>query len=439
MSVNTRNAEFQAELEILQQLRADPNHEGQRIMLHIASIIHGRDFMILLPLAEFRDLEIFLRFGYKPDLHDTRRETWVYDFNKRFPDLTPFNLRKEIFKELCQLAKALSWLHNGTADSYRYCAHLDLKPDNILIKQATTPIGRWMISDFGISTFDRETNNPQLPSMRQIVSSLTNRNGMVRGHGSYQPPEVDNPQVDGRKSDVWSFGCIVSELLTFSLENTAKNGSRALKRFRDDKSGADDFFYTIRRSPSIIPLRNGPIIQLKDTISNLLKSLSSRPPYAWVKECARMLLKKVLVIDPNSRLLIKDFEKALDRISRTITAERESSIGDSIPNVSPNELLSPVSRAQSLESRSPILLNSPGKIKNISFSAKGNRIACLFQDCVRVYAVDESEPQIEPITLNVDTRWIDVCIADNYLAMHGIGESPDSTVSDFSCRKFSRY
>lgn len=380
-------------------------------MLHIASIMHGSEFMILLPLAEHRDLEIFLRFGYRPDL-DTREEISVYDFDETFPDLTPFNLRDEIFKELCQLAKALSWLHNEMADSDRYCAHLDLKPDNILIKQATTPIGSWMISDFGISNFHKETNNPQLPSMRQVVSSLTNRSGMVRGHGSYQPPEVDNPTVDGRKSDVWSFGCIVSECLKFSLEHTAKDGSLALKRFREDRSGADDFFYTIKRAPWInFPFPNGLITpQLKDTVSNWLKSLSSRPPYAWVKECAEML-KKVLVIDPNSRLLTKDFKKALDNISCKITA------------------------SPSLESKSPIILNSSGKIKNISFSANGNRIACLFQDCVRIYAVDESEPQIEPIKLNVDNGWIDVCIADKYLAMYSL----DNSVSDLSCRKFSRY
>lgn len=405
--------------------------------------MHGSEFMILLPLAEFRDLEIFLRFGYKPGLYGTKEETLVYDFNQAFPDLTPFNLRDEIFKELCQLAKALSWLHNEIADSNRYCAHLDLKPDNILIKQAMTPIGRWMISDFGISIFDKETNNPQLPSMRQAVSSLTNRRGMIRGHGSYQPPEVDNPKVDGRKSDVWSFGCIVSESLTFSLENTAKNGSLALKRFREDRSGADDFFYTIKRAPRInFPFRNDPIThQLKDTISKWLKSLSSRQTYAWVKECAE-ILKKVLVIDPNSRLLTKDFKEALDRISSNITAERarhESYPGDSIPDVSPHEPLSLVSRAQILKSKSPIILNSPGKIMNISFSANGNRIACLFQDRVCVYAVDESEPQIEPIKLNVDIGWIDVCIADKYLAMYGIGKSPDSSVINFSCRRLSRY
>lgn len=408
-------------------------------MLHIASIMHGSEFMILLPLAKHRDLEIFLRFGYKPDLYDTKKETLVYDFNETFPDLTPFGLRDEIFKELRQLGKALSWLHNETADSNRYCAHLDLKTDNILIKEASTPIGRWMISDFGISIFDKETNNAQLPLMRQVVSSLTNRNGMVRGYGSYQPPEVDNSKVDGRKSDVWSFGCIVSEILKFSLEDTAKDGSLALKQFREDRSGADDFFYTIKRAPRMnLPFRNGPI-QLKNTISRWLSSLSSRPP--WVKECAEML-KKVLVIDPNSRLPTKDFKEALDRISCTITAERarsESSPGDFIPNVPPNEPLSPVSRAQSLESKSLIILNSPGKIKNSSLSANGKRIACLSQDCVHVYAVDGSEPQIEPIKLNVDIDWIDVCIADKYLATHGVEKSRDISVSDFSCRKFSRY
>lgn len=106
-------------------------------MLHITSIMHGSELTILFLLAKHRDLEIFLRFGY--NFHHI---TLVYDFNETFPGLTPSSLRDEIFKELCQLARALSWLHNEIADSERYYAHLDLKTHNILIKEATTPIGR---------------------------------------------------------------------------------------------------------------------------------------------------------------------------------------------------------------------------------------------------------------------------------------------------------
>ena len=35
-------------------------------MKHIAAIVHGNEFMIILPHADQHDLEIFLRGGYEP-------------------------------------------------------------------------------------------------------------------------------------------------------------------------------------------------------------------------------------------------------------------------------------------------------------------------------------------------------------------------------------
>ncbi|KAF6227584.1 hypothetical protein HO173_012223 [Letharia columbiana] len=40
--------------------------EDTRIMKHIAALAHGRNVMILLPMAEHFDLDVFLRHGFKP-------------------------------------------------------------------------------------------------------------------------------------------------------------------------------------------------------------------------------------------------------------------------------------------------------------------------------------------------------------------------------------
>ena len=58
--------------------------DSERVMKHIAAIVHSNEFMIILPYADQYDLEIFLRGGYEPhpSIDDSRQ---VYDFNTMFP------------------------------------------------------------------------------------------------------------------------------------------------------------------------------------------------------------------------------------------------------------------------------------------------------------------------------------------------------------------
>lgn len=70
MDENIREEVFERERRTLDILKEGLGGKG-RVMQHIAAIVHGNDFMILLPLAEHYDLEIFLRGGRKPKA-DTR-------------------------------------------------------------------------------------------------------------------------------------------------------------------------------------------------------------------------------------------------------------------------------------------------------------------------------------------------------------------------------
>ena len=105
---------------------------SKRVIQHIASIIHGNSFMIILTLAQYSDLETFLRGGYKPSA-DSRYNQKIYVFDETFPELADEeNLQSALLKEMFEIARALVWLHEelhvfGNLD--RYLAHLDLKPE----------------------------------------------------------------------------------------------------------------------------------------------------------------------------------------------------------------------------------------------------------------------------------------------------------------------
>ena len=242
--------DFKREVQNLDYIKESLT-DSKRVMKHIAAIVHGNDFMILLPYADLFDLDIFLRGGYDPD-PSTDEQRKIYDFDAKFPMLnTPVKLQRALIEEAHQLASALKWLHEDLKifGSYnRYLAHMDLKPANVLLVgdplDARSHAGKWMLSDFGVSSFEKATNTraPDTPSIRDVgyrLTSLGFQDRLVRGHGSYQPPEVDLDNVDGRKCDVWSFSCVMCDVLAFAIGRT--EAVHSLRNLRYD--GEDDYFY----------------------------------------------------------------------------------------------------------------------------------------------------------------------------------------------------
>ena len=126
-----------------------------------------------------------------------------------------FNHENVIFEQLYGLATALNEMH-----SYRLLeqdlellgCHHDLKPNNILIFGR-----RWTLADFGLSRLAPTSQG----SKTQFKDCL----------GDYFAPEcLDgewSQQKIGRASDIWSFGCVISEVMTFSLF-----GSEGVAEFR---------------------------------------------------------------------------------------------------------------------------------------------------------------------------------------------------------------
>lgn len=273
--------------------------EGTRIMKHIAALAHGGNVMILLPMAEHFDLDVFLRGGFKPT-RDTDDSRQLYDFDSRFPKLKDADLGLTLVKELCELASAVQWLHEGSEASqelYRSLAHMDLKPENILVAEdSNSPIGRWMLSDFGVSLFSLSKDISQGGSTRTTASSYVN--GPQRGCGTYQPPEIKHETIDGRNCDIWSFGCILLDVMSFALGRTGL--FYEVRRLRND--GGDDYFYQskVKGMDTRTPISNANT-ELKTQIRRWLetqKRSASHPP--WVRDYIK-ITESTLKCDPLER------------------------------------------------------------------------------------------------------------------------------------------
>ena len=344
-----------ANLQILKQ--SHTSHH--RIMLHLATIIHGRSFNILLPLAVHGDLELFLNSGIS--YANGGDGEVIYNPKIRFPNLTPGNLPTALFDEFLQLADGLRWLHHELRvgpDADLYGAHMDLKPSNVLVNSHRShPVGKWMLSDFGISVFKASTGSQETPvvSIRDVHEQLTMKTRAKRGHGPYQAPEVQpkGEKSVGRRSDVWSLACIFCEVLAFALR-----GSEELNHFRTQRrNSGNDYFYSPLVSNDTLAVN--PAVteyQLRPSVCDWLDRLHTRylQPQRWL-ECCVGTIKKILLVE--GRPDAKETQRLL-RHARDHLRESHADAAQTCP------ILNPESTSQV----NPTLVRGDHRRPSVSFS-----------------------------------------------------------------------
>jgi serine/threonine protein kinase/tetratricopeptide (TPR) repeat protein len=117
---------------------------------------------------------------------------------------------REIVDLLVGIADAIAMAHE------RGIVHRDLKPDNILVTRS----GYAKLSDFGLAKlFERDTSQPQ-------TAAEPSQTGVVLGTVGYMSPEQATGQRVDARTDIFSFGVVLHELLSgrrpFARNNTVE-------------------------------------------------------------------------------------------------------------------------------------------------------------------------------------------------------------------------
>jgi serine/threonine protein kinase len=132
-----------------------------------------------------------------------------------------FQSYEDYLDQIHHLSSALANLHNYFDQSEGIKmkgSHFDLAPRNILIQK-----GKLLLADFGLS--------------RLRVESVDSKTPFKGGAGDFIAPECTvesfDPHLHGRKSDVWSFGAILSVMVVFvAMGKTGVKEYRLARRCR---------------------------------------------------------------------------------------------------------------------------------------------------------------------------------------------------------------
>ena len=134
---------------------------------------------------------------------------------------------------------ALQIAHGLAAAHEKGIIHRDLKPDNIFI----TNDGRLKILDFGLAKLTQRDGNQTQSQSRIPTRRADTDPGVVIGTVDYMSPEQLKGMAVDQRSDIFSFGAILYEMLTgrraFQRESTAETMSAILKEDLPEVSDAN--------------------------------------------------------------------------------------------------------------------------------------------------------------------------------------------------------
>ncbi|MBD3853049.1 MAG: protein kinase, partial [Acidobacteria bacterium] len=260
-----------------------------------------------------------------------------------------------------QIAKGLEAAHEYGI------IHRDLKPANVMV----SPEGKVKVLDFGLAkAFDPEASGPMSPESLAESPTLTadlTRGGVLLGTAPYMSPEQARGKAVDKRTDIWSFGCVLYETLT---------GRRAFC----GESTSDCLAALLEREPDWeeLPPRT-PI---------LVRSL--------LKRCLRKDAAKRLHDIADARLEIEEAVTEPDWASTEQAGQPEPTFGDGMRAAWPAVVAAVVVGA--------LLATAVWKLPKTSAKASGRlaRVALSLPTDVTINAVD-GQPNL---AISPDGRWV---------------------------------
>ncbi|HEY7188632.1 MAG TPA: protein kinase, partial [Vicinamibacterales bacterium] len=117
---------------------------------------------------------------------------------------TPFSV-VEALQVASKIAEALETAH------HHGIIHRDLKPANIKVRDDDVV----KVLDFGLAKLVESTSSATSNvSVSPTISVQATQAGVILGTAAYMPPEQARGKAVDKRADIWSFGCVLYELLT---------------------------------------------------------------------------------------------------------------------------------------------------------------------------------------------------------------------------------
>ena len=143
-----------------------------------------------------------------------------------------------------QIAQAMEVAHE------KGIVHRDLKPANVKIN----PDGQVKVLDFGLAKALEEEADPADIANSPTLTAAATQAGIIMGTAAYMSPEQAAGSVADRRADIWSYGVVLSEMLTGRQQFGGETVSHTLASVLKDEPEWDRF-------PKHVPSRVVDLLQ----------------------------------------------------------------------------------------------------------------------------------------------------------------------------------